>query len=315
MYFEISKMEPMPFLSDGANELFTKRMLWAKPTKKFISELPPQLRNLNIKPFVVHKIIGEHFLDSIYNFEIRSDDVFVCSLPKCGSTWLETIVTLLMHNLDYKTIQSAKLSQLMADFENFQNFPSIASELLKNDRSNTLTEKQAYEIAWNQHYDSLESPRIIKTHIPAYALPKAIWSKGTKIVYITRNLKDMVVSDYHFRRNFCPSDIQMDDVVNGIINDTWVTSPRFDHVLNFWDIRHLPNVCFITYEDLVRKPFETIKKISEFLGHNYNDQQLNGLLEFISFDNMKKNPAINRENGLAAMEKLTGKQRLDASYT
>lgn len=309
-------MEPMPYLSVGANGLFTNRMLWAKPTEKFISELPSQLRNLSIKPFVVHKIIGDHFMDSIYNFDIRPDDVFVCSLPKCGSTWTETIVWLLMHNLDYKTIQNVELlKHLMADFENFQNFPSIANELLKNDRSKTLTEQQAYEIAWNQYYNSLPSPRIIKTHIPVFALPKAIWSKGTKIVYITRNLKDMTVSDFHFRRNFCPSDIKMDDVVDGIINDTWVTSPRFDHILNFWNLRRLPNICFTTYEDLVRKPFETIKMLSKFLGQNYTDEQLIGLMEFISFDNMKKNPAMNRENGIALMEKLTGQQRLDASYT
>lgn len=308
-------MEPVPFLSKGANGLITDRMFWAKPTEKFISELPLPLRNLNIKPFVVHKVIGEHFMNSILNFDIRSDDVFVCSLPKCGSNWTETIVWLLTHNLDYKTIQTAEHSQLMADFENFQDFPLVADELLKNDRSKTLTESAAYEIAWNQYYNGLKSPRILKTHIPVYALPKDIWSKGTKIVYITRNLKDMVVSDYHFRRNFFFADFNMDDCVNAIINETWVSSPHIDHILNFWNVRHLPNFCFITYEDLVRNPFETIRTIGEFLGRSYTDEQLIGLLEFISFENMKKNPGINHESGVKKMEELAGKQRLDATYT
>lgn len=309
-------MESVPFLSKGANDLITKQMLWAKPNEIFISELPLPLRNLNIKPFVVHKIIGDHFMDSILNFDIRPDDVFVCSLPKCGSSWMETIVWLLMHNLDYETIQTLKPSgELTACFETFQNFPGAVDELLKNDRSKTLTESAAYQIAWNQYYDSLKSPRIIKTHIPVYALPKGIWSKGTKIVYITRNFKDTVVSDYHFRRNFFFADISMDDCVNAVTNETWVSSPHIHHILNFWNMRHFPNFCFITYEDLVRNPFETIKTISEFLGCNYTDDQLNGLIEFISFENMKKNPGTNFEDGVKKIEILAGKQRLDTTYT
>lgn len=316
MSFRMSKIKSAPFLSNGANDLITNRMLWATPTTKFISELPLPLRNLNIKPFVVHKIIGEHFMESILNFDIRSDDVFVCTLPKCGSNWTATIVWLLMHNLDYETIETAKRSsKMMADFENFQNFPSAADELLKNDRSKTLTESVAYEIAWNQYYNSLKSPRILKTHIPVYALPKNIWSKGTKIVYVTRSLKDMIVSDYHFRRNFFFADISMDDVVDAVINETWVSSPHIHHILNFWNIRHLPNFCFISYEDLVQNPFETIKMISEFLGCNYTDDQMNGLIEFISFENMRKNPGTNREDGVKRMEMLAGKQRLDKTYT
>lgn len=315
MSFKTSPLEAVPFLSEGANHFITNLLLWAEPTDKLISELSRPLQSLNIKPFVVHKFMGERFMDSILKFDIRSDDVFVCSLPKCGSSWTETIVWLLINGLDYNTIQTLKFAKLMGDFENTFNFPSVAEELLKNDRSKLLTESVAYEMAWNQHYSNLQSPRIIKTHVAAYALPKDIWSKGTKVIYITRNLKDMVVSDYHMRRNFYPMDVTMDDVVYGFINDTWVSSPRLDHILNFWKLKHLPNVCFITYEDLVRNPLETIKMLCEFLGRSYTDEQLNGLIEFVSFENMKKNPAINREDDVVSMEKLSGKKRFDETYT
>ena len=107
----------------------------------------------------------------------------------------------------------------------------------------------------------------------------------------------------------------MDDVVNGIINDKWISSPRLVHILNFWKLRHLPNICFITYEDLVRNPLATVKVLCKFLGRAYTDDQLNGLIEFISFDNMRQNSAINRENTVVEMEILSGKKRFDATYT
>lgn len=43
------------------------------------------------------------YADTIYNFEARSNDVFVCTHPRSGTTWTQEIVWLICNDLDYKT--------------------------------------------------------------------------------------------------------------------------------------------------------------------------------------------------------------------
>lgn len=151
----------------------------------------------------------------------------------------------------------------------------------------------------------------MKSHLPIFALPQAIWSMGTKLIYVVRNPKE-----YHFRRNHLPpANISMDDVVNGITTDLWIRSPRAQHIVNFWDMRHLPNILFIAYEDLVNNSFKTIKKISKFLECNYTDEWLMQLTEFVSFTNMKNNKVLNKENWLKHTEHTFGVNRLDSTFT
>lgn len=195
----------------------------------------------------------------------------------------------------------------------------MANKLLANDVSKSLTESTALQMAWTEHFDNLESPRIIKTHLPVFAFPRDVWlpqvNGEAKVIYVARNAKDAVVSEYHFRRNYLPpADITIDDVIHGVIEDMWIHSPYLEHILSAWSLINLPNVLFITYEDLVNEPFATIKMISEFLQCSYTDAQLKELVEFVSFNNMKKNAALNRDDIIADVENTFGVKRRDASF-
>lgn len=41
--------------------------------------------------------------EKIYNFEARSDDVFITTFPRSGTTWASEMIWLLCNDLDYKT--------------------------------------------------------------------------------------------------------------------------------------------------------------------------------------------------------------------
>lgn len=62
--------------------------------------------------------------EKVKNLKIRSDDVFICSFPRTGSTWLTEVLWLLAHDLDYegagKVVQQVRnptleLSTLFSD--------------------------------------------------------------------------------------------------------------------------------------------------------------------------------------------------------
>lgn len=44
--------------------------------------------------------------EQVKNFKVRSDDVFLCSYPRTGSTWLQEILWLLGNDLDFEKARS-----------------------------------------------------------------------------------------------------------------------------------------------------------------------------------------------------------------
>lgn len=292
----------------------TKTFLQVVPSKKLLSEIPFS-GYLDIKPIYSPKG-NELFLEAIADFAVNASDIFVCSLPKCGSSWTHSIVWLLTHGLHYKDVDTIYRTERIQ----FDSAPKVyaakekACEILKNDSTNSITEDAAHKMAWNEVFNTSDTPRVIKTHSQVYCLPKKIWQKGAKIVYIARNPKDMIVSYHHYLRATYNMDMSLDDTVDTITSDTYNRSPHLNHVLNFWRVRHLLNVLFVSYEDLVMNSFATIKKISDFLECKYTDNQLGELTDYVSFDKMKNNVALNREEDIIRMENRFGLKRPDSEF-
>lgn len=49
--------------------------------------------------------------EQVRKLKIRSDDVFLCSLPRTGSTWMQEILWLLVNDLDYE--KAGKIDHLL----------------------------------------------------------------------------------------------------------------------------------------------------------------------------------------------------------
>ena len=47
----------------------------------------------------------------IRELEVRSDDVWVSSFPKCGTTWTQEMVWNILNNIDLDTAKSVKLTK------------------------------------------------------------------------------------------------------------------------------------------------------------------------------------------------------------
>lgn len=166
--------------------------------------------------------------------------------------------------------------------------------------------------------NQLQRPRFIKSHLPICFLPKQLWKVQPKIVYVTREPKDVAVSFYHHYNNlykYCGTkDEYMDLFLNGMgkswYNWKYNLDSKFpkkkyffslvehgcywDHVEQFHLLRpHYTNLLIITYENMKHNLEHTLNELCDFLNKSLNPKQMQQLVHHLQFENMKRNPAIN----------------------
>ncbi|KAF5757896.1 putative flavonol 3-sulfotransferase [Helianthus annuus] len=126
----------------------------------------------NIKKFHEGGILAQQ------SFEAQPSDVFLCSPPKTGTVWLKALAFAIITREKYDESTSPLLTTM----------PHECIPLL---------EKDLEQIEEN-HKNSCFP--LVATHLPYNSLPESILSSNCRIVYIYRNIKDVIVSHYHFLR-------------------------------------------------------------------------------------------------------------------
>ena len=141
----------------------------------------------------------------------------------------------------------------------------------------------------------MPSPRILKTHLPVQLLPDQVWTKKPKIIYVSRDVKDVAVSNYHFWYSFdVKRKIDLNEYFDNFLNDKVFYGPYRESVQNYFNIPNYENIIFITYEDMCADLDATISKVSEFLGKSIAHENRQKLKEHLSFENMKsKSQSLN----------------------
>lgn len=57
------------------------------------------------------------YTEDLYNFEARSDDIWVATFPRSGTTWTQELVWLIANDLDFTTAKQEQLTQRFPYFE------------------------------------------------------------------------------------------------------------------------------------------------------------------------------------------------------
>ena len=139
--------------------------------------------------------------------------------------------------------------------------------------------------------------RLIKSHLGPNFFQKALRETRAKFIICMRNIKDNLVSYYHFYKSNAElgyykgtfSEYFKLFEQKRIIYGDW-----FDFNLAWWALKANPNMLFIQFEDLIQDAEGQIKKIDAFLGINSSDDIINRVCQNVTFDEMKNNPAVNR---------------------
>lgn len=259
--------------------------VWATidPATKHQLNLPANLKLHSV--FLPRKYID--WAERLHNFKVRESDVWVAGFPKSGTILIHNIVRQLINGLNFN------LPSRKSDDE-FFDAPIVfrsASDAELIDSFERLNEKS--------------SPRTFKTHLPPFLLPKNFWTIKPKIIYIARNPKDSIVSWYYMMRNVAHYEGTLSELCELFMNDHTVFAPFVELILSYWQLRHLDNVLFLTYEELSANLFDGVKQINAFLGFAYGDEQLKQLADHVSFETMRKHILNN--------ETFRGEKR-DTSY-
>lgn len=225
------------------------------------------------------------------NFEVEKSDVFVNSFPKSGTTWTQELVWTMRNNpnLDNPssklplTIRAPPLGREIAVDHYMEAYPEYAQKILEN--------YPAYDQScglWVYALKKVSRPRTIKTHLPFCFLPPTLLEKG-KVVYLIRDPRDVCISYHHHARLFAHMEYMgtFDQYIDAFIEDAVLWGPYWPHVRQAWSRRDHPNVHIIFYERLRKNRKEEITKVNNFLNTKLTDEQIEKVIQYTSFEEMK----------------------------
>ena len=190
----------------------------------------------------------------------RSTDVFLCSVPKSGRTWLRFVIS------------HYQIRLLGLDFElTLRNFCRISPNL-------SLTSKMGLLVPAADR----RLHRIVATHS---ARPELF--RGRRIIFLTRDLRDVVVSLFHHesgRGQFVGTLEEFVASPRGL--------PRLMAYVNAWAPylqRCGPNhVTRIRYEEMHADPLTTLRRCVQFIGLREDEVSMREALEYGSRANMRR---------------------------
>jgi aryl sulfotransferase len=248
--------------------------------------MPVQPARRDYRTWIIDSRRWEHYRP-------RFDDIVIATYPKCGTTWMQRIVGLLV----FQTPEPRPVMEIS---------PWI-------DRR--LPEPIEAVVAYIEAQDHR---RFLKTHLPADGLP--IYDE-IKYVHVARDGRDACISLHNHSTGFGAEMLQALDRT-GLTDETigrpyprtpadpaayfhrWLTEgavPRHEDGLTtvpffhceqtWWELRHRPNVLLVHFNDLKADLSGEMRRVTDFLDINVEQDLLPVLVEAAKFEAMRRDGA------------------------
>ena len=216
------------------------------------------------------KVSGPEVFERAKNYQPRSEDIFVASQMRCGTTWMQQLVYEIV-NRGQGDLSDKGHGHLYA------TCPWI-------DAVNSVSLEDAPLVA--------EKPaRIIKTHLPTRLCP---YSEVAKYIYVTRHPVSCFASIVDYNRTLLgPLMPDIDKLVDWYCSDRMYWLPWPAHVAGWWQwAQSRKNVLFVHYEEMTKNFAAVLDRVAEFLGYQLTGAEVELISEKCSFKYMKENEEL-----------------------
>jgi aryl sulfotransferase len=208
------------------------------------------------------------------NFQHRPDDIFICTPPKCGTTWTQAICAMLVFGKADHGIQTSAVS------------PWIDAAFAPIE-------------AYLEQIESLDHRRFIKTHTPLDGIP---YYPECTYLCVMRDPRDAFFSGLNHRDNMTDAELAFSVFPSGDSAfadwleregeagawDLQALSAFTQFFKSYWDYRDVPNIHMFHYSDMKRDLKGSIARMAAATGIQVDDAQLEAYAAAADFGAMKE---------------------------
>jgi aryl sulfotransferase len=219
----------------------------------------------------------------------RDGDVVISTSYKSGTTWMQNIV----------------LQMIFQDGD----VPAVSDVSPWVDRRREDPVPMAAMLAAQTHR------RVMKCHLSLEALP---YDPGARYIICVRDARDVFMSLWNHLSQMNPALVDMINAVPGRVGDPmpsvgtdihtfwkgwinrgwfpWETegyphSANMGHTQSWWNFRHLPNILFVHYADLLTEPADEVRRVARHLGISLGDRAVDRIVKATTFEALRENVA------------------------
>jgi hypothetical protein len=225
-------------------------------------------------------------------FELRAHDIVIATYPKCGTTWMQQIVLLLLRGSSASIHPMRDAPWLEMSASSAANGAKSSSPPMSVDELSQLAPPDQ---------DGSSGRRAWKTHAPAHAAP---WRGGAasgaaaaaaKVIVVHRNPKDAAISMLHHTKNIPPFAFAGGwDEFAPLFLAGRVESSCFWKWHQSWcdaAAAQPEPFLFVSFESLKAGLCEQVARVAAFLGLERSEAELSAVASRCTFEAMRDEAA------------------------
>ncbi|XP_057196921.1 sulfotransferase family 2, cytosolic sulfotransferase 3 isoform X1 [Triplophysa rosa] len=211
---------------------------------------------------------NENSLEYFEKFNLNDDDVIAITYPKSGTTWMQEILPPLLRGGDLTAVQT---------IPNWDRVP-------------WMEETRAPLVM-----DKIPSPRAMVSHMPYQLMPPSFFTSKAKVIYVTRNPKDVLVSSFHFHKmaSFLDDPGTFEEFTEKFLAGKVLFGKWTDHVKSWRNPALGDRILYVTYEEMIQDLRGVLERMLNFLGRQLSAEALDSVVNHCTFKNMKTNNMSN----------------------
>jgi len=206
------------------------------------------------------------------SFRHRPDDIFICTPPKCGTTWTQAICAMLVFGRADIDVQPGNIS------------PWLDANFMPEAAVNAMLEAQTHR-------------RYLKTHTPLDGIP---YFPECQYLAVFRDPRDAYFSMANHLVNMnlppdAPPVPRRAETFEEWASEPWVPGQAqqlslsfvLHHLETFWNYRYLPNLHLFHYSDLKRDLPGGVRAMAKAIGVKLDESTIAAIADAAQFQNMR----------------------------